>query len=119
MEGRNTTRTCVNIPYIPSDKLGVLRAILTESVSTKVSPLFKQLLTFWNEKRMVRNGVPLIRRLLSVQKTEKDNHATEDDKKKVKVQNRPLIFSVSLSNSRNNCESGSAYDTILSVLGCW
>ena len=119
MEGRNTTRTCVNIPYIPSDKLGVLRAILSESVTTKVSPLFKQLLTFWNEKRMVRNGVPLIRRLLSVQKTEKDNHATEDDKKKVKVQNRqPIVYSVFTSNSRNNCESGSAYVTILSVLGC-
>jgi len=78
----------VNIPYIPSDKLGVLRAILSDNVTSKVSPLFKQLLTFWNEKRMVRNGVPLIRRLLSVQKAEKDNHATEDDKKKIKEQLR-------------------------------
>ena len=92
MEGRNSSRS-VNIPYIPSDKLGVLRSILSDDVTAKVSPLFKQLLTFWNEKRMVRNGVPLIRRLLSVQKTEKDNHATEDDKKKIKVSTLSLFES--------------------------
>jgi hypothetical protein len=106
----------VNIPYIPSDKLGVLRGILSDGVTAKVSPLFKQLLTFWNEKRMVRNGVPLIRRLLSVQKTEKDNHATEDDKKKIKVISIP--FFNFLNCFRNNYEFGNACVMILSVLGC-
>jgi len=105
----------VNIPYIPSDKLGVLRAILSDNVTSKVSPLFKQLLTFWNEKRMVRNGVPLIRRLLSVQKAEKDNHATEDDKKKIKVKFNQFSFIQPVL--RNNYEFGNDFAMILSVLG--
>lgn len=88
MEGRRNTQM-ISKPYIPSDKIPDILAAHLPSPLGQSALCFQRCLSFWSQKRQIRNGVPLIRRLQnSLHKGERADASNDDEKRKLKEQLR-------------------------------
>lgn len=79
----------ISKPYIPSDRIPNLLSLHLPPYLGQAALFFQRSLSYWSQKRQIRNGVPLIRRLQnSVQKGDKNEGSNDDEKRKLKEQLR-------------------------------
>ena len=80
----------ISKPYIPFNKVPALLAEFLPPGTGSSTAFFQDCLTYWSQKRQIRNGVPLIRRLQS--QISKNNAAntieTDEQRQKMKEQLR-------------------------------
>ena len=88
MEGGRNNQV-ISKPYIPSDKVPSLLATYLPSCG-QAMPFFQRCLSYWSQKRQIRNGVPLIRRLQnsSNKNGERSENNNDEEKRKLKEQLR-------------------------------
>ena len=88
MEGGRNNQV-ISKPYIPSDKIPSLLATFLPSCG-QAALFFQRCLSYWSQKRQIRNGVPLIRRLQnsSNKNGERSENNNDEEKRKLKEQLR-------------------------------
>ena len=80
--GRRHTQM-ISKPYIPFEKIPSLINDYIPPQLGRSTAFFQQCLTYWSQKRQIRNGVPLIRRLQS--QISKTPASGENDEQKLKM----------------------------------
>jgi len=80
--GRRHTQM-ISKPYIPFEKIPSLINDYIPPQLGRSTAFFQQCLTYWSQKRQIRNGVPLIRRLQS--QISKTPASGESDEQKLKM----------------------------------
>ena len=73
----------ISKPYIPFEKIPSLINDYIPPQLGRSTAFFQQCLTYWSQKRQIRNGVPLIRRLQS--QISKTPASGESDEQKLKM----------------------------------
>ena len=83
--GRRHLQAPISKPYIPFNKVPALLNEFLPPGTGRSTAFFQDCLTYWSQKRQIRNGVPLIRRLQSQISKNNAQTSIETDEQRQKM----------------------------------